>query len=227
MKSLLATSIALGAVLVSTSTFAADLYNAPANNFYSGTTTAYDWNGFYAGVSGGYSWGDANLSLGGAPIAGVDVNPAGISGGIQAGVNFDMGGIVAGAETDIYLSGIQGTYSAGGPIYTSKLDYYGSFRGRIGAALENVLPYVTAGIAYGGNTTTYNSGAPGAGTTTDSKLHWGYQLGAGVEVAVTDAISVKGEYMYTGLRGQDYVLSPTITNDVAFHTVRLGVNYKF
>jgi outer membrane immunogenic protein len=225
MKNVLAISLALGAVLVSSSTFAADYnsYSQPSSPF-SGTSAAYDWSGFYAGVSAGYSWGDASLSNGGPGLAAVDLNPAGLSGGVQAGVNFDMGGLVVGAETDINLSGIKDSYNAAAGVFTSKLDYYGSFRGRVGAAFENVLPYLTAGLAYGGNTTTANRGG---GTLTESKLHVGFQLGAGVEMAVTDAISVKGEYLYTGLRGQTYELSPSLNNDVSFHTVRVGVNYKF
>lgn len=225
MKNLLAMSLALGAVLVSSNTFAADYnsYQTPSSPF-SGTSAAYDWSGFYAGVSAGYSWGDANLTRGGAAIPGVDVNPAGLTGGVQAGVNFDMGGFVVGAETDINLSGVSGNYSFGGTTYTSKIDYYGSFRGRVGAAFENVMPYLTAGLAYAGNTTTANTGVA---TTTDSKFHLGYQIGAGVEVAITDAVSVKGEYLYTGLNKQEYNLGPQADNDISFHTVRIGLNYKF
>lgn len=221
MRNILATTIALGAVLAASSAFAADAYNTGyQSSSYGGgfSSTAYDWNGFYAGVSAGYGWGDADLA-----VPGIDVNPAGLTGGVQAGVNFNLGGIVAGAETDINLSGIRAEHAAGA-TYTSKLDYYGTFRGRVGMAFDNVLPYVTAGLAYGGNTVTQNVGGP---TFTDSKFHWGWTAGAGVEFAMTEAISVKGEYLYLGLGEQDYSLNTGIKNDVSAHTIRLGVNYKF
>lgn len=223
MRNILAITVALGAVLAASSAFAADAYNTgyQSSGSYGGgfTSTAYDWNGFYAGVSAGYGWGDADLA-----VPGIDVNPAGLFGGVQAGVNFNMGGIVVGAETDINLSGIRAEHSAGS-TYKNELNYFGTFRGRVGMAFENVLPYVTGGVAYAGNTVTENLGGP---TFTDDNVHWGWVLGAGVEYAMTEQVSIKGEYQYLGLGEQDYLLSGgNIKNDLSAHTIRVGVNYKF
>lgn len=226
MKRFFSAVLAVAAAYGPAASFAADpSWNSGSYNPTSYVSAAYDWNGFYAGVNAGYSWGESAVSVDGDPIDGVDLNLGGFNGGAQAGFNMNMGGFVIGAETDIQASAVSATYSNGFDEYTSKVNYFGTFRGRVGVPLEGVMPYVTAGVAYGGVTNTLD---PENGpTTTDSQFHTGYTLGGGVEVAVSDAMTVKGEYLFTSLGTQTYELDPAIDNDISFHAVRIGVNFGF
>ena len=61
----------------------------------------------------------------------------------------------------------------------------------------------------------------------------GWTFGAGAEYAFTDNWSLKSEYLYTDLGKEtlfsfsDGGLSAKLQNDVSFHVVRVGLNYKF
>jgi outer membrane immunogenic protein len=208
MKRLVSLSLAATAALWASTALAADIAEpvpmAPAMPMPV-QATAFDWTGFYVGVNGGYSFGDAvrvgpNFELDGASLGG------------QAGVNYQFGQIVLGAETDIQYSWLSD--SAGGDDFD--LNYFGTLRARAGYAFDRVLPYVTGGLAYG------EGEFDGAGN--DDNLHLGYTVGAGVEYAFTDQISIKGEYLYTDLGEEDYAGTDI---DMDFHTVRLGLNYRF
>lgn len=59
----------------------------------------------------------------------------------------------------------------------------------------------------------------------------GWTLGAGIEVAVTDNISVKAEYAYIDLGSVDFAASPSgrspTTAATKLHTVKVGANFHF
>jgi len=71
-----------------------------------------------------------------------------------------------------------------------------TLRGRLGYASDRVLPYVTAGYAGG---TTHDD----TGSTADT-YHNGWTAGAGVEMAITDSWSIKGEGLYVRLEDKTY-----------------------
>ena len=75
-------------------------------------------------------------------------------------------------------------------------DAFGTVRGRLGYAWERVLPYVTAGLAIA-----------------DSETGW--TAGGGVELAVSDNISLRGEYLHFDVGDMD--------GDI----VRAGINFRF
>ena len=199
------------------------------------------WTGFYVGLNGGYGWAD------GTTIGHLDDNPQGISpkggfGGGQIGYNFQIGSIVLGAEADFQGSGLKDSMTDlnFGDSFSSKMDWFGTVRGRIGYTFNPVNPllvYFTGGFAYGHIVTDVTSpsllGAPYhfSGTST------GYTLGGGVEYKITPAWSLKVEYQRINLGTNDptnpagatfsSVLSREILNASEFDTVRVGVNYKF
>ncbi len=197
----------------------------------------FNWTGFYAGVNAGYAWSvnDDLLSFNDVgTFAGV--SPKGGFGGGQIGYNWQSGSpFVFGLETDIQGSNISdsGISSAGrGTRYN--LDWFGSFRGRIGYAFDRSLVYATGGFAYGGlNKTTF------AGVPTDFLFNGtatGYALGAGFEYSFSPAWSLKVEYQYINLgrndmfdtTGVNYASTRNLnTSDDAFHTIRVGFNYRF
>ncbi len=216
-------AIVISALLALTaSAGAADLgwNSAPATSPMYSSTSAVDWNGFYAGVNGGYAFGNAAVS----PVnANTNNNSSGWVGGIQAGVNADMGGFVLGGEADFQLSnlGYNEPANPGPGTFEAKLDSFGTIRGRAGVTFGQVMPYATLGAAFGRGTAQVVNGAV---TTSQSATHFGWTAGLGLEAKATDNISVKAEYMYVDLGSQSYG-----ARDVGhkFSVIRAGVNYSF
>ena len=71
------------------------------------------------------------------------------------------------------------------------------------------------------------------GAISDQQWHWGWTVGAGMEVKLSQDWSAKVEYLYVGLQDKSYFNpAPSLAfpsnqrvnlND---HIVRVGVNYK-
>jgi outer membrane immunogenic protein len=162
--------------------------------------------------------------------------------GAHIGYNFvPSGNLLFGIEADINWAGIDGqgdqywsTSTIGTHVHDS-VDWFGTVRGRLGVVMGDWLPYVTGGFAYGQGTresSGYTFGAPppngtpytylGAayGPFTASASHSGWTAGAGLEKAIANGWSVKGEYKYVDLGRADYSI-----NDPASHTV-LGIDMK-
>ena len=132
---------------------------------------AFTWTGFYIGANLGAWVAPANPSYEaiGFPSAGFDLVPngggqnAGVTGGFQAGYNYQIGSFVPGVEADFdYLGNCRGGIFAASPSYVQigirscslpgGCSYYsGTLRGRLGYAFDRVLVYGTGGIAFGGN----------------------------------------------------------------------------
>src|SRR5215471_8906620 len=96
----------------------------------------FGWAGPYAGATLDYEWGS------------IDNNPArpnGVAGGFKAGVNWQNGSFVYGGEADINFSAANDTFA---PWQFSN-PWFGTARGRAGIAVNNVLLFGTAGLAYG------------------------------------------------------------------------------
>jgi outer membrane immunogenic protein len=214
MKRILLAATALSA-FAATAAYAADLPPAFQPEQVVSAQSAYDWSGFYAGVNAGYGWGEVEAALTGA----TEDMKGGI-GGAQVGYNQDFGGFVLGLEGDVQLNGLE--KDLGG--FTASLQYFGTVRARAGVAMDRFMPYVTGGVAFGNG----KLDVPILGVS-DEQSHVGWAAGAGVEYAVTDNISVKGEYLYTDLGTQTYSPNALSSADLAlrFSTVRAGVNFQF
>jgi hypothetical protein len=94
-----------------------------------------------------------------------DAPGSGIAGGLAAGFNWQNGNYVYGGEADINLSAANDTFA---PWQFSN-PWFGTVRGRAGVAINNVLLFGTAGLAYGELT----------GTTSGNLSREPYQLGLG------------------------------------------------
>ncbi len=194
----------------------------------------FSWTGFYAGVNGGYAWGNATSTVtlvpGGAGT--VTDSSSGLFGGGQIGYNWQMGQIVFGAEADIQASAATGSFTgltAGGVAIagTSRTPWFGTVRGRLGYAFDRWMVYATGGALYGENTIS-GTLTPG-GTFSASATSWSWTLGGGVEAALWDRWSVKGEYLYAATPNNLPVpaASATVTSRSDTHLVRAGLNYRF
>jgi outer membrane immunogenic protein len=162
------------------------------------------------------------------------------------GVETDIGGVTGGTHSN-NVGLINGTGSLPGTFFPFALNQrvsnglFGTARGRLGVAFDRVLVYGTGGLAYtsGHYLFTYTDGLfPAAGTsTTADKI--GYVVGGGVEYALNNNVSVKGEFLYTqygkvstsGLIVNQF--NPSFTNTFATsarvqeYTARVGINYRF
>lgn len=183
----------------------------------------------------------------------IDVTAGGFVGGLQAGYNVQMDGFVIGIEGDVQGSSYDGRISLdatdlvgfiGDPGDTAsldagtKLDWFSTLRGRAGATFDRALVYATAGVAFGHTTSSINASINGEALLgddiTSENDRFGWTAGVGIEYALADNVTFKTEYLYTDLGSEEIAagelfegLSGTLNSDVAFHTVRAGLNFRF
>ena len=203
---------------------------AYAESIYNNSNSILDWSGFYAGVVGGYGVGDAVTDTSGVTTT-VPVN--GAIAGATAGFNKQFNRIVVGVEGDIAWSGQEGSATCVLDPYFAchaKVDWIGSLRGRLGYAAGRALVYATAGAAFTHGDSYITPSSPGlTGIYTDS--YFGWIMGAGVEYAVNERVSVKAEYAYAdyGTRtapAGTVTFTPT-TIHVTSHYGKAGLNLHF
>lgn len=216
-----------------------------------------DWSGFYVGLHGGWGWADADSEYGdeyanekcerseepskarqlifiGELGCAVDLKPDGGFVGAQAGYNhvFDNG-LMLGVEGDYALASLNDSGEAGTGIFNThvdlEIDQLASVRGRLGMAMGQWLPFVTAGWGWAhADRETFNSLI---GTSSDSNWHDGWTVGAGAEYAINDTWSLKAEYRYYDLGEETYGVNAIggegTDVDLNLHTVQVGVNIHF
>ena len=120
---------------------------------------------------------------------------------------------------------------------TFESSYFGTVRGRLGYAADNVLLYGTGGLAYGhveaDGRVILNDNDRWDGST--SETNWGWTLGVGLEYAFDNFI-IGAEYLYVDLGDADFDFSnhSHFRNtdigsnvDVAFSVVRATAKFKF
>jgi outer membrane immunogenic protein len=264
MRKLLLGSIAF-TVLIAGPAMAADMpvkapvYKAPP------PPAAFAWTGFYLGVHGGCGWANTPNPTNYAVDTFEDLGAFtteqanGCFGGGQIGYNYQLPNrVVLGIEADAAWANIRSSFSwnqpPGDPFgdvnsWESKLTSFGTVRGRVGYALDQFLPYVTGGFAWGRNrlsstcpSSCDNPFAPFPApdidpqTTTATNTHYGWVLGAGLEYAMNQNWSLKGEYLHLDLGVQRYNVQVDYDFGVPpgadfgrlrIDTIKLGVNYRF
>lgn len=203
-KILMSTVVIFGAMGAAS---AADLPNTKAPPAYIPPPPMFTWTGVYVGAQIGYMWGDTS------PY-GYTAN--GVVGGLHAGYNYQMGQFVAGLEGDVNATSFDGSAFNGG-YYSSRENIDGSFRGRLGIAWDRALLYGTGGLAIAGFNNTYDY-------TGYSNTRLGWTVGGGIEYALDNNWSVRGEYRYTDF-GTTH--DGRFNNNQTDNRVQLGISYKF
>lgn len=202
---LLAVHILLATAGLSTSTLAAE----PVSDI------GYSWQGLYFGGQLGYATfkGEDNL---GSPTATLES----AIGGAHLGYNHAFGQFVLGLEAEGNLTDFNSTTSAG---FESNIDWVLATRVRAGYSFDRVLAYVTTGASV----TQLEFDSPARGTS-DSNVHTGLLLGAGIEAFLTKRISTRVEYQHTWYNSQTYNMGG-IDFDVDGDSdiVRAGVSLHF
>jgi outer membrane immunogenic protein len=201
---------------------------------------SFDIKGALGGPQAGYNWQfNQNWLL-----------------GIETDFNWSR---LKGTGTDSFLI-VPGLFP--GPsnfVASQNVEWFGTVRGRLGfLPTTNLLVYGTAGFAYGrvGENVALNSQPSANGTLagfsfvclsgpncflgSSSRMAAGWTAGTGFEYALSNNISVKGEYLYTSLGGDSVNVvavqwfapaSPSsftaAFNRISFNVVRVGLDYKF
>lgn len=209
----------------------------------------YDWTGAYVGGHVGYAWANTNVTeldnYGFSQFGDTefDFDSDGIIGGVHAGYNWQTGRFVYGFEADIAASDVDNTVDntmlpASGESFSTNIDWFGTFRGRLGYAADRFLPYVTGGIAFGDIESSYNDPLenfpfPGGNFAVASDVVFGWTLGAGAEYALTENWILRAEYLYVDLEDSRGTLTNSFGDmfrydfDNDLHVVRVGASYKF
>ena len=239
----------------------------------------FTWTGFYIGANAGYAFDSHhNLYTTGndvvsAGLLAVGETPtysrfgsSGFTGGGQIGYNYQFGnglgfgggggGIVVGVEADAAYTDLRRSGSYVGPVFdtlstaSTRTEYVGTVRGRLGVAFDRLLVFGTGGFAYGGVKDRSAGFAPD-GTQyfaggRDS-IQTGYAYGGGLEYALptgsflnffqSSAVTIKAEFIHYDLGTSNYTVSSTTAfplassfNDrvhVQGNLARAGINYKF
>src|SRR5918993_1354630 len=225
----------------------------------------FTWTGFYVGVNAGYGWQDNNdgsVFVPGGTIPGVagggtivygDDNGDGFVGGGQIGYNYQIGSFVLGLEADLQwadLGGNNGTalvpaaFTAAGfiPAGTAGgIDWFGTVRARAGVAFGQALIYAPGGFAYCGGTD--DGGRLRLGHHDDVRTGW--VLGAGVEYAFTNNLTLGVEGLWVNLEQEDngafigtvpavgggrrsvFVAGRDDDDEADFFVARAKLNFKF
>ncbi|WP_132253502.1 outer membrane protein [Methylobacterium segetis] len=178
----------------------------------------------------------------------------GTSFGGFAGINYQFDEIVVGVEADYTAFGTAGVSTYDRPMLSdrtltltnaaaTRVEDYGTLRARVGYALGQFLPFVTAGGAIGraqikehvlltsaGSSTPifdiYNKGFGSDVISTTNrpyaktKVVGGFTLGGGLEYALTQNIILRGEYQYVLFNDFD-------GHKANLNTVRGGAAVKF
>lgn len=155
---------------------------------------------------------------------------SGVVGGGHAGCNYQMNNFVIGLEGDIEGADVTGGYRlANGNGTDFSVRWQGSIRGRAGVAFDRVLLYVTGGAAFADLRYTYFTPLVRESFTNGVT---GWTAGVGVEYALNQNWSVRGEYRFTdygSVTNNSLVAFPGFTyrHDPEFHQARVGVSYRF
>jgi outer membrane immunogenic protein len=195
---------------------------------------------------------------------GLGSGQSGVIGGGQAGYNWQTGAFVLGVETDFQGTSLSKTIDRVGIPFAgvgvpdflvgdtlavhakASLDWLGTTRARVGfvATPDNrLMIYATGGVAYAGGSANFSvfdasTGAFWTGNPSSSRVGW--TAGGGVEYAVTNNWTIKGEYLYADLGSSNFTTAgnafattffPGVyaTGHISYNAsiFRAGVNYKF
>jgi outer membrane immunogenic protein len=220
---------------------------------------AFSWTGTYVGGNLGGIWGTFdmtpfatnNLTGAAASPGTMSMSSSSLVGGFQAGYNWQIGTWVLGIEQDYQFTGLKQTFSLvaapstpflAGDSFSIKTDYLAATRAKLGVAWDRVMVYAAGGLETGelDGSAIYVArgvgGSPAQGFTDTNKLHFGFNVGAGVEYAVTNNVFLGVEYRYIDLGKETYNLgaftpaggaAQTVSNSVSLTSSQVTARLNF
>ena len=163
---------------------------------------------------------------------GIGNGQSGFIGGGQAGYNWQTGAFVLGVVTDFDGTTLSKNFNYSSSPFTgtgvpfllrgdtlnvnakASLDWLGTTRAKVGFVVtpDNRLQiYGTGGVAYGGGSAHFNVydsnyNAYWAGNPSSTRVGW--TVGAGVEYAITNNVTIGAEYLYVNLGNTHITANP-------------------
>jgi opacity protein-like surface antigen len=211
-----------------------------------------NWTGWYIGGYGGADNGSGRMGFPGLGAAGPQI-AGGLLGG-TLGYNIQSGSWVYGIEGDGGWTNARGSVACSGPVAGSvavplfntdchdQADWLALLTGRIGLAWGRSLYYAKVGGAWthdsysvvcnqpvglGAPPCTNLAGAPLAAISVGGDRS-GWTAGFGVEFALTERWSAKGEFNYIDFGNRDLTAADGTIINAGFHMTeaKVGVNYR-
>ncbi|MCA0279376.1 MAG: porin family protein [Proteobacteria bacterium] len=205
---------------------------------------AYNWSGVYAGVAVGHAWGDSPFrNTEDDWIEATDYEPNGAFGGIYLGYNHQLSnGLVLGVDADINAANLKGggnpyVWGNGEPTEevdwvesSSRMNWNGAIRARLGYAIDRFMPYVAGGVSVGRYSFDLKNRGDGEILFSEKDTMVGWNIGAGIEYAATDNLILRAEYRFSDYGNKGYHDLWGVDDariKLQTHDIRLGVAYKF
>jgi len=166
-------------------------------------------------------------------------NRDGVFGGLHLGYNLQFGAWVLGLQAEYNFAGITGSTTAFPLQLSSALRQFGSVDGRLGLAFNRWLVYAIGGFAYADQRHSIVNGAIPL-TRDYGANEYGWDVGGGVEYALTNNWTARLEYRYYNWGKKGYTdplfgslvgaivgVQPVHNTTETMHTIRAGLTYKF
>lgn len=238
MKNLLAATVF---ALLPFGAVAADL---PARNVAPAFVAAHSWSGLYVGLNGGaiYSTHDVNDFDYWNSGATSSYSKVGALAGGAVGYNIQIDKLVLGVEGDLsyVANNVNSSSIPDSRRIVNEMNWLGTVRARMGVSVDRALIYMTGGVAFAG---VKNSYTDSLGDEEELEETWrkggtrtGFVAGAGVEYALNNNWTLKGEALYLGFP-QKAATAPAVCcgGKTGFqygfgssHVIsRIGVNYRY
>lgn len=221
------------------------------------TASADEGSGFYAGGAIGYGEGSTDWSIPGLFSPGIiafeeesfNTEPDGILGGVFGGYNHSVNGFVFGVDAGFELTDISastevdlGSFLSGGPFdpkqtFEGEVNWLATLRARAGRVFNTsipFMPYVAAGLSLAdfkvsGLIDGETDGIYNPTPQDESETLTGFNVGAGVDIFVSDSIFARIDYQYHVF--DDGVSIPGNTGIEIelenIHSIRVGVAIRF
>jgi outer membrane immunogenic protein len=174
------------------------------------------WTGFYVGAHAGYVTGSVDNDIDNKNMSGW------LAGGL-AGYNWQNCALVLGVEGDVGFGNVDTKRAA--DINDFDMEPNGHARIRLGYAIDdNIMPFIAGGLAVMDGDLRIPTFP---GSLSDSKLHWGFTIGGGVDWAINENWTWRGEYLYDNYGKETYDVGGDLDVDVDSHTFRAAITYGF
>lgn len=227
------------AILISVSARAADLPTRVQPAAPVAYAAPFSWTGFYVGGELGWIRTDPDYTAGavllGTPfLVSATTGKDGMSYGILAGYNYQVGNVVLGVEGDFegWTVGQIRYTSITGDFLTAHSKWGGSVRGRLGFAADRALFYVAGGAAFVSSKTSIPTTGISVGGD-DTRVGW--TVGAGIDYAFSNNWFTGLEYRYSQFESKSLVYPIPVLNlgtiglkqDLSNNQVTARIGYKF
>lgn len=213
-----ATTTALTALAASQAA-AADLPQVDGLYSPQGPAAQMSWEGAYVGAQIGAGQASTQVKATGVKKTFSD---NGIATGLYAGYNWQFSDFVVGLEADATFNPTKKsiTNATLGKV-TAKSTWSAGVKGRVGLAVDNFMPYLSAGLVASDYKMIANN-------VTKKSKNVSLSLGGGLEYALDENIRLRADYSLMGLRNKRENFGGTsVKTSAGQHRLMVGMSYNF